>query len=204
VGLQVEKEVGLAFKESGISRSDIFVTTKFWPNFARVPGLSLDLSLDAMQLEYVDLFLIHWPVAFVPDGDLTAALGGDPPPDKTGIKWEKLDKPLIDVDPSASLLSMWKKMEQLQREGKAKALGVSNCTISDLEELLPHVSPDTPLCVNQVEAHPWFPNNELIDYCKSKGIIVEAYCPMGGGTSFTQNLINEPVIKNIASQRGWG
>lgn len=144
---------------------------------------------------------MHWPVAFVPSGDLRQALAKPQDREKEGIKYLENGKPAIDQEYSENLLLAWRKMEALQRSGKAKALGVSNFSIKQLEKLLPHVSPDTPLCVNQVEAHPWFANTELIEYCKSKGIIVEAYSPMGGRLDETRRRVDDPVIKEIASQQ---
>lgn len=203
---QVDKQVGEAVRGSRIPRHELFITTKFWPHFAENPGLSLDLSLRAMKLDYVDLLLMHWPVAFVPSGHLETAVARSPDPDAVGIKWVEGEpgKPMVDIAKSKDLLSIWRKMEELQRQGKVKALGVSNFSVSNLEQLLPHVSHDTPLCVNQVEAHPWFPNTELIDYCKSKSIVVQDYCPLARWGKDGKRPANCEVVEEIATDRGCG
>lgn len=156
-----------------------------------------------MNLDYVDLLLIHWPLAFVPNGDLKSAEPRSQTPEKTGIKWKAPDKPEIDVEYTENIHLLWKKMEELQRKGKAKALGVSNFSIKDLEKLMPHVSSDTPICINQVELNPWFANTQLFEYCQSKNIIIEAYSPMRGWTKDESRRNEDGAVSKIASQRGW-
>lgn len=147
---------------------------------------------------------MHWPVAFVATPNLSEALPRDEP-GKDGIEWLDFSalKPQIDKENSENLHLIWKKMEDIYREGKAKSMGVSNFSIKKLEELLPHVSPDIPLTVNQVEAHPWFSNTELIEYCKSKNIQVQTFSPLGGRLrEGRERLVEDPTVKMIAEKRG--
>ncbi len=136
-----EKEVGIAIKESGIPREDIFVTTKLWNNdHGFEPTLkAFDKSLRDLNLEYIDLYLIHWPG--------TAKRG-----------------------------ESWKALEKIYKEGKCKAIGVSNYTVRHLTELLDmcEVVP----AINQVEFSPFLYQKELLDFCVEKGIQLEAYSPL--------------------------
>lgn len=160
-----EKAVGEALrrKASVINRNDVFVTTKLWrTDFRRdrvVP--SLKQSLDTMKLDYVDLFLIHWPTAFK---------AGDVPFPK-----DDQGKPLTeDVD----YLETWQGMEECFDLGLTKAIGVSNFNSKQLQRLLDHsrIKPAN----NQLEVHPFLTNRKLIEFCQNKGIHVAAYAPLAG------------------------
>jgi len=147
---------------------------------------------------------MHWPIAFVAAGNLSEAVPEDEL-GKDGIEWLDFSarKPLIDKEYSENLHLIWKKMEDLYRQGKAKSLGVSNFSIKNLEKLLPQVSPDIPLTVNQIEAHPFFPNTELIQYCKAKNIQVQIFSPLGGRLREGRDrLVEDPAVKMIAEKRG--
>lgn len=201
---KLDDAMGLALKATTVPREQLFITEKFWPQWARDPAACLEQSLKKTGLEYVDLYLMHWPVAFVAT-NLAEAVPNSDVPGKDGIQW--LDfaagKPLIDKEYSENLHLVWKKMEDIYRQGKAKALGVSNFSIKNLEALLPHVSPDIPLTVNQVEVHPWNPNTELIEYCKSKNILVQDYSPLGGrAKEGKERLVEDPTVNQMAEKRG--
>ncbi|CAH0020531.1 unnamed protein product [Clonostachys rhizophaga] len=142
-----EAEVGLAVKQSGLRRQDVFLTTKIL-----YPGGSEDLSYEkcvdsVRKLDpehgYVDLFLIHSPNC-----------GGE-----------------------QNRKEMWKALERLYEEGKAKSIGVSNFGIKHIEELRKFAKVWPPH-VNQIELHPWSQQREIVDYCRSHGIAVEAYSPL--------------------------
>jgi diketogulonate reductase-like aldo/keto reductase len=99
---------------------------------------------------------------------------------------------------------MEKKLEDIYRQGKDKSLGVSNFSIRNLEKLLPHISPDIPLTANQVKAHPWLPNTELIEYCKSRDIQVQTFSPLGGRLrAGRERLVEDYTVKLIAEKRGF-
>jgi glycerol 2-dehydrogenase (NADP+) len=201
---KLDDAIRLALQTTIVPREELFITTKFWPQFARDPALCLDQSLKKAGLEYVDLYLMHWPVAFVATTNLSEAIPNDEL-GKDGIEWLDFSaqKPAIDKEYSENLHLIWKKMEDIYRQGKAKSLGVSNFSIKNLEKLLPHVSPDIPLTVNQVEAHPWFPNAELIEYCKSRNIQVQDFSPLGGRLrEGRERLVEDRTVKTMAEKRG--
>ena len=172
--LQVDHEIGEAIRDYGISRSDLFICSKIWGNFYQPEAVEMccDKILEGMQVDYVDLLLLHWPCAFKPisfEALKTASAANQ------GSMWQKgmaEGKLLIDwkytSEPTArasghegSIVPTWNAMKELVKKGKARAIGVSNFSIQDLEVLLPHAE-DVPISANQVEVHPWFPQNRLI------------------------------------------
>ncbi|GLA43364.1 hypothetical protein AnigIFM63309_001097 [Aspergillus niger] len=162
-----EREVGEAIKESGIPREEIIVTTKLAQTWHRVSDVerALDLSLERLQLNYVDLYLMHFPHAYSPG------------PDNNTIRHPN-GKPIIDHELSRDYPSTWAAMESLVDKGKAKMIGVSNFNILKLERLLG--SARIPPAVNQIELHPYLPQVELVKFCKTNGIHVVAHQPLGG------------------------
>jgi diketogulonate reductase-like aldo/keto reductase len=139
-----EREVGAAVRASGIPRDEIFVTTKLWNSdhgFDRALQAFGD-SIATLGLDYVDLYLIHWPVE--------------------GLRADS-----------------WRALEKLLDEGNTRAIGVSNYTVRHLEELLAqcHIPP----AVNQVEFSPFLYQRELLEFCRSHGICLEAYSPLTKG-----------------------
>ncbi|TFK36516.1 reductase AKOR2 [Crucibulum laeve] len=178
---QTERVVGTAMKESGIPREEIFVTTKIpWNHYSRVAA-SLDESLKALGLDYVDLYLIHWPQTMAYDGDKEFL-----PRNEDG-SWKVVDSPTFN--------DVWAEMEKLLKAGKVKAIGVSNFSIKTLEELA-KTAKVTP-AVNQVEMHPYLAQNDLREYCAKKGIAVAAYTPSGYDI-----VRNDPTIVEIAKKYG--
>lgn len=178
---QNEEEVGEGIKkaiESGkVTREEIFVTTKVFPSYHTKVEESLSKSLKNLSLDYVDLLLIHWPVGFNPNGkdDLF-------PRNEDGS---------IQLDESFNVVNTWRQFEAVYKTGKTKAIGVSNFSVGVLEDLLPHA--EVVPAVNQIEFHPFLVQEDLIDYCKKKGIVLEAYSPLGstGGPLLKQ----EGVLK---------
>lgn len=134
-----EAEVGQGLAEgfeTGIKRQEVFVTTKLWGTYRRKVEENLDISLSRLGLEYVDLYLMHWPIPLNPHGNPSMI-----PLRPDGTR---------DLDTGHSFIDTYKSMEKLLKTGKAKAIGVSNCTIKYLEELLPQVS--VVPAVNQVSS----------------------------------------------------
>jgi diketogulonate reductase-like aldo/keto reductase len=159
-----EPEVGVAIRDaiaSGlVEREEVFVCTKLWnDNHGYDAALrAFDASLRRLRLEYVDLYLIHWPVEF--------------------LRKES-----------------WRALEQILAEGRARAIGVSNYTVRHLTELLGYAKV-TP-AVNQVELHPFLQQRELIEFCDSAGILVEAYSPLTKGQK-----LGDSRLAAIASEAG--
>jgi diketogulonate reductase-like aldo/keto reductase len=139
-----EREVGEAVKESGIPREQIFVTTKLWNEDHGYDKTlrAFEKSLKELNLEYIDLYLIHWPV--------------------TGKRQDS-----------------WKALQKIYKEGRCRSIGVSNYLIRHLEALLSETAV-VPV-VNQVEFSPFLYQKELLDYCRSKNIVLEAYSPLTKG-----------------------
>ncbi|TFY81156.1 hypothetical protein EWM64_g2852 [Hericium alpestre] len=151
-GYDNEEHVGAAIRKSGIPREDIYVTTKLWFDHGGRVRERFDESFEKLGLEYIDLYLMHWP--FV----------------------EK-DERVLPPDESPTLIDTYKEMEKLLETGKVKSIGVSNFSTTTLNRLLPHckVIPVT----NQVEVHPYLPQHGLQKFCESHGILVTAYSPLG-------------------------
>lgn len=161
-----EEGVGRAIKESGIPREEIFVTTKLWNiDQGYETGLAaIDESLAKLGLEYVDLYLVHWPTA---SADVT-------------VSDNKREE-------------SWKAMEEIYKSGKAKAIGVSNYTITHLEEMKKYAT--IPPTVNQVEFHPFLYQQELLNYCRQNDIVLEAYRPLTNGQRLTDENIEKIAQK---------
>ncbi|KAF8706619.1 Glycoside Hydrolase, partial [Rhizoctonia solani] len=168
-----EEGVGRAIRESGIPRSKIFVTTKLVDWDHDNPKRGLEGSLMALGLDYIDLYLMHWPMARV---------GGR-------------DGRILQPDESPTFVETWLAMEKLLDTGKVKNIGISNFSIQNINVLLEKAKV-IPV-VNQVELHPCYPQNKLIEFCRSKGIYPTAYCPLG---QYRSPFFSDPVFIRAAEQ----
>jgi diketogulonate reductase-like aldo/keto reductase len=150
-----EESVGAAIAKGGIRRENIFVTTKLWNSDHGNPQRALDASLRKLKLDYVDLYLIHYPVR--------------------------------------ERRQSWRALEALADAGKARSIGVSNFTIRHLRELL--AGTKTVPSVNQVEFHPYLYQRELLAFCHTNRIVVEAYSPLTHG-----ERLKDPKLVAIANK----
>ncbi|OQV07213.1 hypothetical protein CLAIMM_11678 isoform 1 [Cladophialophora immunda] len=169
-----EAEVGEGIRRSGIPREEIFITSKLWNTFHPNAVESLRRSLEALGTDYLDLYLVHWPVRLAPNQSNELL-----PVNSDGTRA---------VDRNWDLAKTWAQMEDLLASGKVKAIGLCNWSIPYLEELKKvwRIKPS----VNQVELHPYLPQHELVTWCRKDGILVEAYSPLGGsGQSHLESLI---------------
>ncbi|PRP89458.1 NADPH-dependent D-xylose reductase [Planoprotostelium fungivorum] len=183
-----EGEVGAGIKASGVPRDQIFITTKLWCTFHRPENVQkgLDESLSLLGLDYVDLFLVHWPVPLNPRENPAANL------------FPTVEDGSRDLDfANVNLKDTWQAMEKMVELGKAKAIGVSNWNVRRLKELLTFAKIKP--AVNQVELHPYLAQWDLQKFCEENGVLLTAYSPLGSTTS---PLLTEPVITDIAKKTG--
>jgi len=183
-----EREVGEALQAGlaagGIAREDIFVTTKVWNTNHRPERVepAFDASLDRLRLNYLNLYLMHTPFAFQPGDE-------QDPRDQNGN---------VIYDDGVTLLDTWRAMENLVDHGRCRAIGLSDI---GLNELLPiYEAARIKPAVVQVEAHPYLPERELLEFCKEKGIVLLAFAPLGHG--MTSGPLKDPVITAIAARVG--
>ncbi|KAJ6105127.1 hypothetical protein N7523_010201 [Penicillium sp. IBT 18751x] len=188
---QNQKEVAAGIKRAyqdvpGLKREDIFITSKLWNSQHRpeVVEASLDACLAELELDYLDLYLVHWPVAFqkgesyFPLVANSTVEGGD-----------------VIIDDGVSIVDTWKAMTKLPKS-KVRSVGVSNHTIEHLEALIngTGVVP----AVNQIERHPVLQSNDLIEYCQKKNIHITAYSAFGNNMLNIPLLITRPEVKEVA------
>lgn len=213
----VDREIGEAIHESGIPRSEIFITSKLWNNFfaPEAVEICLDKILHDMQIDYLDLFLAHWPVAFqatsLKDLEKAEAIANTTMAQK-GIRtnsdggelvdWEHTSEPIATAaGHHGSFLPTWNAMKKLVGKKKVSAIGVSNFGIADLKAILPHAADDVPISVNQIEGHPWLPNNEVIAFARANGILTSCYSPFAGQKKDGSTLIASlPLSPPFSSQ----
>ncbi|XP_059649752.1 D-galacturonate reductase-like [Cornus florida] len=184
-----EKPLGEAVAEAlrlGLvkSRDELFITTKLFSTFAErdlvVPNIKM--SLQNLQLDYVDMYLIHWPIKL-----------------SQNIKQTPVPKECIQP---LDIKSVWEGMEECQKLGLTKGIGVSNFCVWRLEELLSIAK--IPPALNQLEMNPVWHQKQIREFCIAKGIHVTAYSPLGAnGTKWGDNRVVEcNVIEEIAKARG--
>ncbi|CAG9858486.1 unnamed protein product [Phyllotreta striolata] len=187
-----EKEVGEALKakisDGTVKREDLYITSKLWITFLR-PDLvekALRETLQNLGLDYLDLYLIHWPMAYKEGAEVFPT---------------REDGSIIfsDVD----YVDTWKEMEKLQQQGLVKSVGVSNFNKRQLERVLA-IAKVKPVC-NQIECHPYLNQKKLIDFCRSKDIVITAYSPLGSPDSpFVKpgdpQLLEDPKLKEFAAK----
>ena len=153
-----ERGVGKAIQDSDIPREDIFLTTKVWNGDQRQKRTlaAFEESLERLQTDYVDLYLVHWPV-------------------------------------KGCYQETWQAMQEIYQSGRAKAIGVSNFMIHHLEDILAdgQIVP----AVNQVEFHPYLVQPDLLKFCQSHQIQLEAWAPLVKG-----EILNEPVAQKLAEK----
>ncbi|MCL2596957.1 MAG: aldo/keto reductase [Paludibacter sp.] len=161
-----EREVGqaldYAFRYGIVKRDEIFVTSKLW-NSDHSPTrveMAINRTLANLQLKYLDLYLIHWPVAV-----------------REGIDFPTQAEELVPIS-EIPLATTWSAMIELREKSLTRHIGVANFNINKINDLqeATKILPE----VNQVEIHPYFQQNELVDFCHKKGIIITAYSPLGG------------------------
>lgn len=188
-----QAEIGEAFKaafDKGlVKREELFVTSKLWNSSHLKNDVKKELqkTLADLQLDYLDLYLVHWPVALTP-----------------GTSYPKGGEDFLSYE-EAPLEDTWLEMEDAVNEGLIKHIGVSNFNITRLKEISGNASIQPEM--NQVEMHPFLPQQKLVDYCFSENILMTAYSPLGSNDRpkrvRKENdpiLMEHPVIGEIAKK----
>jgi len=173
-----EAEVGKAVKASGIPRDEIWITSKLWNSFHAPEDVepALDDTLKNLDTEYLDLYIIHWPVAF----------------NKTTNK--------VDEALTANPYPTWKKLEELVDKGKIRNIGISNFNIARIKNITANPLKYQP-AVNQVELNYFNPQPDLLQWSKDNGLLLEAYSPLGS-TQQVKKSLAVPEVKAIADELG--
>lgn len=197
-----EKDIGDVLKsilaDGKIKREELFIVTKLPVNGLRKEHVKhfLDLSLKNLQLDYVDLYLVHHPIGcqYVSDDKI----------------YPFNDKHELLIDPTTDLVEVWKKMEEMVDLGLTKSIGVSNYSYEQVQRTLNacRIKPVT----NQVECHAYLQQRQLFDFCKKHGITITAWGPIGtpgmavlkeklmGVKTNVPVLLDDPVIKQISEK----
>lgn len=180
-----EKEIGAAIQDAiitgEVNREELWITSKLWNTHHRENEVQecLQLTLNALQLDYLDLYLVHWPVAQKKDVIF--------PRDASG---------LVSLN-EISLEETWRGMEAIKSKGLAHHIGVSNFSAQKIEQV--NQSANNKIEVNQVELHPLLQQTDLLDYCKKENVVVTAYSPLGSRDRIAQmKADDEPDLFEIA------
>lgn len=188
-----EAEIGVAlseiFEAGTVKREDLWITSKLWNNAHKKDEVipALEKTLFDLKLDYLDLYLIHWPVVFKPD-----------------VASPKKDEDYLSLE-EVPIIETWKRMVEAKQQGLTRHVGVSNFSIKKLRDLISNsdVIPE----MNQVELHPYLQQKELLEFCKSKNIHLTAYSPLGSGDRSTEmkaadepSLLKNEVILGIANK----
>jgi len=186
----IGKAIRGSFAESNgsLKREDFFITSKCWNTFhsTQKVHLCLDQIIERLGLEYLDLYLIHWPMGFKEDA-------GDYPMGEDGKM----------IASDVHYLDTYKAMEECVRNGKAKSIGLSNFNIQQIQDVLNNCT-IRPVC-NQFEVNPLFRNEELVQFCQKNDIVVVAYAPLGAPDrawlkSEDPVPLQHPIVLNLAKK----
>ncbi|KJA17444.1 hypothetical protein HYPSUDRAFT_46386 [Hypholoma sublateritium FD-334 SS-4] len=175
-----ELEVGEAIKASGVPREEIWITSKLWNTFHAPKDVEpvLDQSLERLGTKYLDLYLMHWPVAFKNNGK------------NNDVDFELTENPY----------TTWKKLEEMVEKGKVRNIGISNFNIRRIKNLTANPLKIMP-AVNQVELSYWNPQPELLKWSKENGLLLEAYSPLGSDGKVKESL-QIPEVQAVAKELG--
>mmetsp|Transcript_29153 Transcript_29153/g.44860 ORF Transcript_29153/g.44860 Transcript_29153/m.44860 type:complete len:336 (+) Transcript_29153:195-1202(+) len=183
-----EPEIGAALKqafdEGLVTREDLFLTGKLWnsDHDVEIVPQACEHSMNNLGIDYFDLYLIHFPVAWKHTGLATPSWGNS----------ELSMTPLIDT---------WRAMERLVDAGKCRSIGVSNYPLLLMHDLVTQAR--VPVSCNQIELHAYYTRESLVNYCLAHDICVTAHTPLGGGaankdTWKTSTPLDDPVVHKIA------
>ena len=163
-----EEYLAEAIGRSGIPRNELFITSKLWKEEMGYKNAkeAFERSLQRLKTDYLDLYLIHWPLPYPGCTD-----------------WRELDA------------ETWRALEELYREGKVRAIGLSNFLPHHIENILEHC--EIPPMVDQIEYHPGYSQEAAVKYCQEKEILVQAWSPLG-----RTRVLQDPLILSMAEKYG--
>ena len=163
-----EASVGKGIRLSGVKREDVFLTTKQWTNERGFENTvaAAERALKTLGVDYLDLYLVHWPAV-----------------EKLSPDWAAINA------------ETWRGFEKLYKDGKVRAIGVSNFMPAQLAALKERA--EVQPMVDQVEFHPGYIQRNVLDYCRENGIVVEAWSPLGSG-----RLLADPLVNEIGAAHG--
>jgi alcohol dehydrogenase (NADP+) len=192
---QNQKEIGEALAEKtgkkAVKREDLWITSKLWNNAhaARHVRPALEATLRDLRLDYLDLYLIHWPVLF-----------------KENIVFPRRADQFLPEE-AIPVMETWQAMEKLVKSGMCRFIGVCNFNLARMQDLVAqaHLKP----AMNQIELHPYLQQNGMLSYCRDNGILVTAYSPLGSSDrpagmkkEDEPSLLADPVIVELARGKG--
>lgn len=181
-----------AINDHIVTRKELWVTTKLWNTFHK-PDLveyQCKQSLSNLKLDYLDAFIIHWPLSFIHQNDQEL--------------YPRDEKHQIIYDSGYSLFDTWCAMEKLVEKKLVRYIGLSNFTVLAIQDLLSKAKIKP--FVHEIEVHPYLQNEKVINYSKSHGMIVLAYSPLGGNYSYgplkdkKTPCLNEKIVLEIAKK----
>lgn len=183
---QNEVEIGAALSDAimtgEVNREELWITSKLWNTHHHQNDVKecLTMTLKALQLDYLDLYLIHWPVAHQKD-----------------VIFPQEGSGLVSLN-EIPLEETWKGMEEVQKAGLTEHIGVSNFSAKKITHV--NQSASQRIEVNQVELHPLLQQKDLLDFCKKEGVILTAYSPLGSRDRIPQmKAKDEPDMFEIAA-----
>lgn len=191
---QNEREVGQgiadAMADGLVKRKELFVTSKLWNSNHRLEDVkpALEKSMNDLRLDYLDLYLVHWPVAFKP-----------------GIGFATYREQFYTYQ-DVPLTQTWEAMQEQKASGATRHIGVSNFNRVKLKELLSMAGEKPEM--NQVELHPFLPQEELVKFCRENDILLTAFSPLGSPDSRADRhrddpkLLDNPTVSDVAKKHG--
>ena len=190
---QNQKEIGTAIAEAldgKIKREELWITSKLWNNAHAKKHVqpALERTLKDLQLDYLDLFLIHWPIHFKPD-----------------VMFPKRPEEFLAPE-TIPIIETWRAMEKMVQKGLCRFIGVCNFNLPRLVELKAQASIQP--VMNQIELHPLLQQQKMLEYGKQNDVLLTAYSPLGSGDrpaalkkESEPSLLTQPIIVDIAKQK---